>query len=61
MSKPSMVIMRLCNFSLYANKSCDEHAIYFRRFLKYDTPYSSRCSRPLIFVYLCARTETIQK
>ena len=22
---------RVCKFSLYANESCDEHAIYFRR------------------------------
>ena len=24
-----------CKLSLYANESCDEHAIYFRRWLKW--------------------------
>ena len=26
-----IVMVRCCKLSLYANESCDEHAIYFRR------------------------------
>ena len=28
-----------CKLSLYANESCDEHAIYFRRWLKWRAIY----------------------
>ena len=28
-------MVRLCKLSLYANESCDDHAVYFRRWLKW--------------------------
>ena len=33
LSKTAMV--GCCKLSLYANESCDEHAVYFRRWLKW--------------------------
>ena len=30
-----VAIVGCCKLSLYANGSCDEHAIYFRRWLKW--------------------------
>ena len=56
---------------MYANESCDEHAVYFRRWLKWRTKFItfllfgndviSLKSRPLILVYLYARIQSIQK
>ena len=56
---------------MYANESCDEHAVYFRRWLKWCTKFItfllfsndviSPESRPLILVYLYTRIQSIQK
>ena len=52
---------------MYANESCDEHAVYFRRWLKWRTKFIfgndviSLESRPLILVYLYTRIQSIQK
>ena len=30
-----IAMIEFCKLSLYANESCDEHAVYFRRWLKW--------------------------
>ena len=63
--------LRFCKLSLYANEYRDEHAGYFRRwlksravfitFLRFGNDVISLELRPLIFVHLYTRTQTIQK
>ena len=59
------------NFHCMQIESCDKHSVYFWRWLKWRAIFItflhfgndviSPESRPLIFAYLCMRTQSIQK